>query len=82
MDIMAPAFHSPSTPMRYREEPDTTKASGSCENKYQYVGVSRMQGWRTKMEDFSTCVPDLAPDETGEPRAFYAVYDGHRGSSD
>lgn len=59
-------------------EPDTAKDTAYCENNFFKVGSSCMQGWRINMEDSHTHILSL-PDDPGT--AFFAVYDGHGGST-
>uniref|UniRef100_A0A3B3SFB0 Protein phosphatase 1B n=1 Tax=Paramormyrops kingsleyae TaxID=1676925 RepID=A0A3B3SFB0_9TELE len=40
--------------------------------------VGSMQGWRSRMEDAHTCIPEMAADMSGW--GYYAVYDGHAGN--
>ncbi|KAG8724737.1 Protein phosphatase 2C 2, partial [Ceratobasidium sp. 428] len=59
-------------------EPVTTKNSDSgFDERYMY-GVSEMQGWRISMEDAHATVLKL--DEQTD-NAFFAVFDGHGGST-
>ncbi|KAF8517426.1 PP2C-domain-containing protein [Hysterangium stoloniferum] len=58
----------------------TTKHSDSGEDGRFVYGVSEMQGWRISMEDAHTTVLNL--DETKpDGNAFFAVFDGHGGST-
>ncbi|EAU85866.2 protein phosphatase 2C Ptc3 [Coprinopsis cinerea okayama7 len=60
--------------------PATKKTSESGGNARFLYGVSEMQGWRITMEDAHATVLDL--DEGKEDsNAFFAVYDGHGGST-
>ncbi|XP_015171924.1 PREDICTED: probable protein phosphatase 2C T23F11.1 [Polistes dominula] len=59
-------------------QPVTTKKSESCQNYNYYVGSSCMQGWRIKMEDCHVHILSL-PDDPDT--AFFAVYDGHGGTT-
>ncbi|SCU97825.1 LADA_0H08548g1_1 [Lachancea dasiensis] len=45
-------------------------------------GLCAMQGWRMSMEDSHVCATNLAaPDQANSHVAYYAVFDGHGGSS-
>lgn len=59
-------------------EPVTAKESSYCQNELYRVGSSCMQGWRINMEDSHTHILSL-PDDPGT--SFFAVYDGHGGST-
>ncbi|KIJ54938.1 hypothetical protein M422DRAFT_153371, partial [Sphaerobolus stellatus SS14] len=58
----------------------TTKHVDSGEDERFAYGVSEMQGWRISMEDAHTTVLDLDRSDK-EKNAFFAVYDGHGGST-
>lgn len=58
-------------------EPVTTKTSDAGSDERFMYGVSEMQGWRISMEDAHTTVLKL--DDSGN--AFFAVFDGHGGST-
>lgn len=60
--------------------PVTTKQSDYGEDERYLYGVSEMQGWRISMEDAHATVLNLDGSES-EKNAFFAVYDGHGGSS-
>ncbi|KAL1459957.1 hypothetical protein WDU94_011902 [Cyamophila willieti] len=59
-------------------EPDTTKHCSAVQDSLYRVGCCSMQGWRINMEDKHAHILSL-PDDPGT--AFFAVYDGHGGSS-
>ncbi|EDV95568.1 probable protein phosphatase 2C T23F11.1 [Drosophila grimshawi] len=59
-------------------EPVTAKESSYCQNCLYCVGSSCMQGWRINMEDSHTHILSLPDDPKA---AFFAVYDGHGGST-
>ncbi|KAF9013520.1 phosphatase 2C-like domain-containing protein [Cyathus striatus] len=60
--------------------PATTKRSESGGNKQYLYSVSEMQGWRITMEDAHAAILDL-DGETEDSNVFFAVYDGHGGST-
>ncbi|KAI5478743.1 hypothetical protein MNV49_004668 [Pseudohyphozyma bogoriensis] len=67
-------------------EPVIDKHSASGEDDRLAWGVSEMQGWRLTMEDSHAHVLSLAPGgddaaPTDKKASFFAVYDGHGGSS-
>ncbi|ODV89609.1 hypothetical protein CANCADRAFT_16654, partial [Tortispora caseinolytica NRRL Y-17796] len=64
-------------------EPITEKDSESGSDKRVAYGVSSMQGWRVSMEDAHAAVLNLVnkKNESPEHLSFFAVYDGHGGSS-
>ncbi|KAG8936301.1 Protein phosphatase 2C 2 [Tulasnella sp. 419] len=59
-------------------EPVTEKHSDYGKNERYAYGVSEMQGWRIGMEDAHSTVLHIGDDDNN---AFFAVYDGHGGSS-
>ncbi|EJD50696.1 PP2C-domain-containing protein [Auricularia subglabra TFB-10046 SS5] len=59
-------------------QPITDKHSTSGADERYLYAVSEMQGWRISMEDAHATVLRLAHDD---PNSFFAVYDGHGGSS-
>ncbi|ODM96802.1 putative protein phosphatase 2C T23F11.1 [Orchesella cincta] len=59
-------------------EPVTSKDSESCKDSRFKVGSSCMQGWRVTMEDAHTHILSVPDDPDA---AFFAVYDGHGGST-
>ncbi|KAG0139237.1 hypothetical protein CROQUDRAFT_55018 [Cronartium quercuum f. sp. fusiforme G11] len=71
-------------------EPVVEKHTDSGEDDRLAFGVSEMQGWRLTMEDahaaildLSTALPPSTEAQSGvtEKNSFFAVYDGHGGSS-
>ncbi|KAF8908875.1 phosphatase 2C-like domain-containing protein [Gymnopilus junonius] len=60
--------------------PATNKTSESGANDQYFFAISEMQGWRITMEDAHTALLDL-DSEPGNTNAFFAVYDGHGGST-
>ncbi|KAM0753554.1 PP2C-domain-containing protein [Meredithblackwellia eburnea MCA 4105] len=63
-------------------EPVVDKHSASGEDERLAWGVSEMQGWRLTMEDSHAHVLSLVEGAEKEDRtSFFAVYDGHGGSS-
>ncbi|GJJ15760.1 hypothetical protein Clacol_010038 [Clathrus columnatus] len=60
--------------------PVTTKQSDCGEDEHYLYSVSEMQGWRISMEDAHATILNLDESES-EKNAFFAVYDGHGGSS-
>lgn len=62
-------------------EPVKDKHTSAGEDDTLIYGVSEMQGWRISMEDAHATVLNL-DEKTGDEKAsFFAVYDGHGGSS-
>ncbi|OAX38755.1 PP2C-domain-containing protein [Rhizopogon vinicolor AM-OR11-026] len=59
--------------------PATTKKSESGEDDRYLFAVSEMQGWRVTMEDAHVTV--LSLEESTDKNTFFAVYDGHGGST-
>ncbi|GAA5930186.1 PP2C family serine/threonine-protein phosphatase [Sporobolomyces koalae] len=67
-------------------EPETTKHTQSGADERLAWAVSEMQGWRLTMEDAHAAVLSLDKDKgddvpTRERTSFFAVYDGHGGST-
>ncbi|SGY17697.1 BQ5605_C015g07862 [Microbotryum silenes-dioicae] len=62
-------------------EPVVDKHTASGEDERLMWGVSEMQGWRTTMEDAHAHVLSLGPERDGAKTSFFAVYDGHGGST-
>lgn len=60
--------------------PATKKVSDTGANERFFFAVSEMQGWRITMEDAHTAVLDLEG-PNGKKNTFFAVYDGHGGST-
>jgi len=60
--------------------PSTTKQCESGGNDQYFYGLAEMQGWRITMEDAHAAVLDLDGQE-GKGNLFFAVYDGHGGST-
>jgi len=60
--------------------PATEKKSETGEDDRLLFAVSEMQGWRITMEDAHAAVLNLE-DGTKEKNSFFAVYDGHGGST-
>ncbi|PPR01739.1 hypothetical protein CVT24_001559 [Panaeolus cyanescens] len=60
--------------------PSTKKISESGANTRFFYSISEMQGWRITMEDAHAAVLDL-DGEADKSNTFFAVYDGHGGSS-
>lgn len=60
--------------------PATKKATDSGENERVFYGLVSMQGWRIAMEDAHAIVLDLEA-ANDKQNCFFAVYDGHGGSS-
>ncbi|KAK0503893.1 PP2C-domain-containing protein [Armillaria luteobubalina] len=59
--------------------PATTKTSETGQSGRFAYAVTEMQGWRITMEDAHAIVLDL--EENSGPNTFFAVYDGHGGST-
>ncbi|CAL8101947.1 unnamed protein product [Orchesella dallaii] len=59
-------------------EPITVKESSTCQDARFKVGSSSMQGWRVTMEDAHTHLLSIPDDNNA---SFFAVYDGHGGST-
>ncbi|KAF8957289.1 phosphatase 2C-like domain-containing protein [Flammula alnicola] len=60
--------------------PATKKISDTGANARFFFAVSEMQGWRITMEDAHATVLDL-DGSTDNSNTFFAVYDGHGGST-
>ncbi|KAJ8583578.1 PP2C-domain-containing protein [Rhizopogon salebrosus TDB-379] len=60
--------------------PATRKKSESGEDDRCLFSVTEMQGWRVTMEDAHTTILSLE-ESTTDKNAFFAVYDGHGGST-
>eukprot|EP00918_Siedleckia_nematoides_P029409 GHVU01063409.1.p1 GENE.GHVU01063409.1~~GHVU01063409.1.p1 ORF type:complete len:510 (-),score=57.80 GHVU01063409.1:287-1816(-) len=59
----------------------STKKTYEAGSSVRFVyGIAEMQGWRITMEDSHAAVLDLDGSEEGS-NAFFAVYDGHGGST-
>ncbi|PCH34486.1 PP2C-domain-containing protein [Wolfiporia cocos MD-104 SS10] len=65
--------------MRYLP-PITEKKTEQGGNELYHFGVTKMQGWRLRMEDMHTIVLDI-DEERADSNAFFAVYDGHVGTA-
>ncbi|CAK5284201.1 unnamed protein product [Mycena citricolor] len=61
--------------------PATNKISDSGGNSRFQYGVTEMQGWRITMEDSHATVLELDEGKQEESNTFFAVYDGHGGST-
>jgi len=59
--------------------PETQKRSKVGRNRRFLAAVTKMQGWRTTMED--THAGGLSLNDGTDPNGFFAVYDGHSGGS-
>ncbi|KAI0066068.1 PP2C-domain-containing protein [Artomyces pyxidatus] len=57
--------------------PATWKTTESGENSRYAYGATEMQGWRITMEDEH--VAELQLEDSEQPNAFFAVFDGHSG---
>ncbi|XP_074874012.1 putative protein phosphatase 1N [Carettochelys insculpta] len=66
-------------PSSYLEAPHTEKLLERGEGGGLRYGLGAMQGWRAHMEDAHTAQPQLPGGPAGW--AFFAVYDGHAGST-
>ncbi|GAA5868498.1 hypothetical protein JCM3774_005398 [Rhodotorula dairenensis] len=62
-------------------EPVVDKHSHSGKDARLAWAVSEMQGWRLTMEDAHSAVLSLGDELDGKPTSFFAVYDGHGGST-
>ncbi|KWU45572.1 PP2C-domain-containing protein, partial [Rhodotorula sp. JG-1b] len=62
-------------------EPVVDKHSQSGKDARLAWAVSEMQGWRLTMEDAHSAVLSLGEELEGKPTSFFAVYDGHGGST-
>ncbi|CEH16810.1 pp2c-domain-containing protein [Ceraceosorus bombacis] len=63
-------------------EPVVEKHTQTGEDDTLIYGVSEMQGWRISMEDAHATILSLDPSLKGDEKAsFFAVYDGHGGST-
>ncbi|GJN94379.1 hypothetical protein Rhopal_007459-T1 [Rhodotorula paludigena] len=62
-------------------EPVTTKEGHEGEDERLAWAVSCMQGWRLTMEDSHAGVLSLGDEVDGKKTSFFAVYDGHGGST-
>ncbi|KAL8276260.1 hypothetical protein RQP46_011334 [Phenoliferia psychrophenolica] len=63
-------------------EPVIDKHSATGEDERLAWGVSEMQGWRLTMEDSHAHILSLGDEDAeGKKTSFFAVYDGHGGSS-
>ncbi|GAA5985697.1 hypothetical protein JCM10908_007077 [Rhodotorula pacifica] len=62
-------------------EPVVDKHSQSGKDARLAWAVSEMQGWRLTMEDAHSAVLSLGDELDGKPTSFFAVYDGHGGST-
>ncbi|OBZ68999.1 Protein phosphatase 2C 2 [Grifola frondosa] len=60
--------------------PATSKTTEEGGNDKFHYGVSEMQGWRISMEDSHTIALNL-DDGKNDSNTFFAVYDGHGGST-
>jgi protein phosphatase 2C family protein 2/3 len=60
--------------------PCTTKSKEVGANERVFYGLTSMQGWRITMEDAHAVVLDLEAAD-GKQSCFFAVYDGHGGST-
>ena len=60
------------------DKPILDKNSYDEENKYIKFGVSSLQGWKTKMEDYNFYSIDLVPNSDKNIDIF-GIMDGHRG---
>jgi len=63
----------------YLRRPDTSKISYTVENNFLKVGSSSMQGWRKTMEDKHVHLLDIPYENYA--LSYFAVFDGHGGSS-
>ncbi|KAL1459198.1 hypothetical protein WDU94_011205 [Cyamophila willieti] len=63
---------------QYLSEPETTKTCSGVHDALYKGGSCSMQGWRSNMEDHHNLILNLPDDPKA---AFFAVYDGHGGSS-
>lgn len=59
---------------------DKTSAEGEADRRLAY-GISEMQGWRLTMEDAHATEMHLQGSSAKDEIAFFAVYDGHGGST-
>ena len=64
----------------YLSVPSITKSTDSGANEQVFYSLVAMQGWRIAMEDAHAVVLDLEA-ANGKLNSFFAVYDGHGGSS-
>ncbi|GAA5982872.1 hypothetical protein JCM11641_002612 [Rhodosporidiobolus odoratus] len=62
-------------------EPVVEKHSQQGEDDRLAWAVSEMQGWRLTMEDAHTGVLSLGEEHGGKKTSFFAVFDGHGGST-
>ncbi|TKA54472.1 hypothetical protein B0A53_03165 [Rhodotorula sp. CCFEE 5036] len=76
------ASHRPRSEMgQTLSEPVVDKHSQSGKDARLAWAVSEMQGWRLTMEDAHSAVLSLGDELDGKPTSFFAVYDGHGGST-